>query len=63
MTNGLCSPVVFDKIKVSCHWCGGAIREYVCRIRCKDASSDSPRYFQRWNYHEGCWCEAIEVEV
>ncbi len=61
--NGARCPVVHDTTTVRCHWCHGAIRKYVSEIRRKDSSDDSSRSFVKYDYHEGCWCEVIEVQI
>jgi hypothetical protein len=57
------SPVVYDRTVVRCKWCLGQIRIYVSKIRRKESSSDIGRIRSVKDYHEDCWCEAIEVQI
>lgn len=60
---GLRSPVIHEKTRVYCRWCGGVIRLYVSAIRRKESSGDTSGVSVKYDYHEECWNEAIEVQV
>lgn len=61
--NGPASLVVYDMTAVWCKWCGGRIRSYVTKIRLKESSRDRPNITGISDFHEECWCEAIEVQI
>ncbi len=61
--NGARCPVVYDITYICCNLCSGVIRKYVSKIRRKDWSGDSKRSHVKFDYHEVCWCEAIEVQI
>ncbi len=60
---GLRCPVVFVITKVYCRWCQGIVRKYVSKIRRKKSSYDTNETQYESDYHEECWCEAIEVTI
>lgn len=61
--SGLRCPVVHDITIVRCRWCGGVIDRYVSDIRQKTSSYDLRDMYTRHDYHEECWCEAIEIQI
>ena len=60
---GLRSPIVYDVTIVYCRWCMGRIRSYASKIRRKEFTEDKGKTHSITDYHEGCWCEAIEVQI
>lgn len=48
---------------VHCRWCHGKISERIVALRIKLSSHDTPTRRYRSDYHEGCWAEAIEVQI
>jgi len=54
--------MIKDTTIVLCKWCKGVIRKRKIP-RNKIASWDRGKSFTKWDYHEDCWCEAIEVQI
>lgn len=48
--------------KTMCKWCGGLIRKQES-TRQKRSSWDVGDIIIKEDYHEDCWCEAIEIQT